>query len=246
MISMSCLSVVAGDRKILQNVSFDMFRRDCILLSGQNGAGKTTLLRVIAGLLRPDSGQCKICECPDITDWRSARRWLFKNIVYLHQDPFIFDTNVRENIRYGLRRRGMSIKKSSLIVDDALEWGELTHLANRNGLCLSGGEKQRVALLRAWVLNPAFLLLDEPIANMDTNGRHSTLFLIRRLISNGAGLIITAHEPRLFLPLADRHLRLDKGQIQSANPVPLPVDAVAQINNHYSFNSRVELQDQQY
>jgi len=240
MISVNDLSVIIGNRIIFQNISLSVFHRDCILLSGQNGAGKTTLLRIIAGLLRPDSGQYQIYGHSHATNWRYARPWLLKNIVYLHQDPFIFDISVRKNISYGLCRRGISKKKICSIVDDALEWGALTHLADRNGFCLSGGEKQRVALLRAWVLNPALLLLDEPIANMDDNGRHSTLFLIRRLISNGAGIIITAHEPRQFLPIMDRHLCLEKGEIHTVTTVPLSNEGVTQTNNDFVFKHRID------
>ncbi|MGD8568639.1 MAG: ABC transporter ATP-binding protein [Gammaproteobacteria bacterium] len=244
MISIRSLSVALGDRCIFDNVNFNIFRGDCILLSGQNGAGKTTLLRIIAGLIRPDSAKCSIAGFPRIGNWKSARPWLLKNIVYLHQDPFLFDGSVRENIMYGLRRRGLSKKTAFSIVEDALNWGELRHLADRNGMRLSGGEKQRVALLRASVLNPALLLLDEPIANMDDNGRHNTLFLIRRLISNGASIMITAHEPRLFLPMSDRHLRLHHGQLHTVTKTPAASGYPTQTTSNFPPKTRTSLHDQ--
>ena len=221
MISVNGLSVTLGSRTIFRNANFEISQGECVLLSGANGAGKTTLLRILAGLLKPDSGGYRIGELNKNCSWKTARCWLLKNIVYLHQDPFIFDTNVRDNIMYGLRRRGTAKQHAARIVDEALQWGGLNHLADRNGMRLSGGEKQRVALLRAWVLNPALLLLDEPIANMDDGGRHSTLFLIRRLISNGAAIVVTTHEPRLFLPMADRHLRLEHGVLNTIAMEPL-------------------------
>ncbi|MGD8885240.1 MAG: ABC transporter ATP-binding protein [Gammaproteobacteria bacterium] len=210
------LSITLGKRRILRSLDIDLHRGECVLLSGDNGAGKTTLMRIVAGLLPPNTCYCRLPDYRNQTDWKATRRWLLKNIVYLHQDPFIFDASVRDNILYGLLRRGISKTRAVRIVDETLDWSGLTHLANRNGARLSGGEKQRVALLRAWVLNPALLLLDEPIANMDEGGRHSTLFLIRRLIRNGAGILITAHEPRLFLPMADRHLHLREGTLHTA------------------------------
>lgn len=243
MIKIKNLSVTLGHRRIFKDVSLNISHGDCILLSGQNGAGKTTLLRIIAGLADPDTGKCDITGFTNTGNWKSARSWFLKNIVYLHQDPLIFDASVRENIMYGLRRRGISRKSASSIVDDALQWGELGHLANRNGMYLSGGEKQRVALLRAWVLNPALLLLDEPIANMDDSGRHNTLFLIRRLISNGAGIIITAHEPRLFIPMADRHLRLHYGQLHTTVGAPTTVDNPTRTTKVYTPDPGTSLYD---
>lgn len=212
-ISIYNLTITLGKRRILNSLDIELHPGECVLLSGENGAGKTTLMRIIAGLLSPDTCRCRAPGYSGQISWKTTRPWLLKNTVYLHQDPFIFDTSVRDNILYGLYRRGMPKNHAAEIVDKALDWSGLTHLANRNGARLSGGEKQRVALLRAWVLNPALLLLDEPIANMDEGGRHSTLFLIRRLIRNGAGIIITAHEPRLFLPMADKHLHLREGTL---------------------------------
>lgn len=218
LISVSELSVTFGGRRIIENLDFEILSGECVILSGANGAGKTTLLRILAGLLQPDTGYYCLHNDTDSQRWKTVRCWLLKNIVYLHQTPYIFDSDVRENIMYGLRRRGLKKPEARRKADDALNWGGLNHLARRNGLGLSGGEKQRVALLRAWVLNPALLLLDEPIANMDDNGRHSTLFLIRRLIGNGTAVVITAHEPRLFLPMVNRHLHMENGTLHKVTP----------------------------
>jgi tungstate transport system ATP-binding protein len=190
---------------------------ECVVLSGDNGEGKTTLLRIMSGLLCPDNGDCQYNGVRH--SWRRARHWLLHNVVYLHQSPYLFDASVQDNICYGLRQRGVAAKAAGLIAGDALQRAGLAHLQQRNAKQLSGGERQRVALLRAWVLSPRLLLLDEPTASMDERARHCTLFLIRWLLQDGVSLVITAHEPRMFAPLANRHIKLEKGQLRLAPPL---------------------------
>ncbi len=211
------LSKSINRRSLFANLQFGINPGECIVLSGNNGEGKTTLLRIMAGLLIPDSGQCQYngsCQ-----SWKQARPWLLQNVVYLHQEPYLFDISVLDNIAYGLRRRGYKAPRARDIAITALQRFGLEHLQQRNAKQLSGGEKQRVALLRAWVLSLPLLLLDEPVASMDEGARHRTLFLIRRLLQDGASLVITAHEPRLFATLAGRHLRLRQGQLSAAAPL---------------------------
>jgi len=211
------LAKTINRQPLFENLHLNIDPGECIVLSGDNGAGKTTLLRILCGLLTPDAGDCRYNG--SCYHWKRARPWLLQNVVYLHQEPYLFDSRVLDNIAYGLRRRGHTITQARDIAARALNATDLGHLQQRNARQLSGGEKQRVALLRAWVLSPRLLLLDEPIASMDERSRHRTLFLIRRLQQDGVSLIITAHEPRLFAPLAERHLRLKQGQLNPAQPL---------------------------
>jgi len=206
-----------NDRRLFQHLQLKLEPGECVVLSGDNGEGKTTLLRIMSGLLHPDDAKCQYNGLQH--SWRHARPWLLKNVVYLHQDPYLFDASVEANITYGLRRHGMRRKAARAMVTDALMRAGLDHLQQRSGKQLSGGERQRVALLRAWVLSPRLLLLDEPVASMDERARHTTLFLVRWLLQDGVSLVITAHEPRLFAPLADRHIRLQHGELNAAPPL---------------------------
>jgi tungstate transport system ATP-binding protein len=224
------LSKSINARCLFQHLQLKIDPGECVVLSGDNGEGKTTLLRIMSGLLSPDNGDCQYNGIRH--SWRRARHWLLQNVVYLHQAPYLFDVSVQDNISYGLRRRGVRAKAASVIATDALQRTGLAHLQQRNAKQLSGGERQRVALLRAWVLSPRLLLLDEPTASMDEQARHCTLFLIRWLLQDGVSLVITAHEPRLFAPLADRHIKLQQGQLNIAPPLmtasanhsePLPI-----------------------
>lgn len=196
----------------------------CTLLSGKNGAGKTTLLKIIAGLEPPD--RARVAWRGRMLSWRRALRQYRRHVVYLHQYPYLFDCSVRDNIAYGLRQAGVPRPVVERKVAEALQWAGLSHLAARNARELSGGEKQRVALTRAWVLSPDILLLDEPVASMDQDAREQTVHLIRRFKSEGMALVITSHELQPILPLGDAHLRLADGRLQ---PVPSPPPQAAKI-----------------
>ena len=226
-----------NQRTLFDDIGLAIEPGECIVLSGDNGEGKTTLLRILSGLLAPDRGDCRYNGTH--YQWQRARPWLLQNVVYLHQEPYLFDRSVLDNIAYGLRQRGHSIQQSRAIAIDALNTTGLDHLQERSARQLSGGEKQRVALLRAWVLSPRLLLLDEPVANMDERARHRTLFLIRRLQQDGVSLIITAHEPRLFAPLARRHLCLKQGRLNVAAPLSQETEApFAASNQSGDFNEQ--------
>lgn len=216
-IEFSGVSKSINERYLFQHLQLKLTPGECVVLSGDNGEGKTTLLRIMSGLLQPDDANCQYNGTRHT--WQRARSWLLNNVVYLHQDPYLFDTSVEANVSYGMRRHGMRRKAARAMAMDALQRAGLAHLQGRNAKQLSGGERQRVALLRAWVLSPQLLLLDEPIASMDERARHTTLFLVRWLLQDGVSLVITAHEPRLFAPLADRHLRLQNGELNSAPPL---------------------------
>ncbi|MEE2639998.1 MAG: ATP-binding cassette domain-containing protein [Planctomycetota bacterium] len=125
-----------------------------LMLTGGNGSGKTTLLRVIAGLEKDYAGQRKVETPPGKT-------------TFLHQEPILFHGDVLSNLTYGLRARGIPAEqrlKRAREIAGQLQIGSLLEKGSRS---LSGGEKKKIALARALVLNPALLLLDEPFADLD-------------------------------------------------------------------------------
>jgi len=214
-----------GNRSLFNQLQLRIGAGECLLLSGDNGQGKTTLLRIMAGLTEHDGGYCRFDG--SVHELGRIRHWVQRNVVYLHQEPYMFDTTVQDNITYGLRRRRIRAKTARHMAQDALQRAGLSHLTYRSAKQLSGGERQRVALLRAWVLSPRLLFLDEPTASMDEGARHCTLFLIRWLLQDGVGIIITAHEPRFFAALADRHLRLQGGELYTAPELPEITEVVS-------------------
>ena len=197
-----------GGNRLLDIPSLCVEEGHCIVLTGRNGAGKTTLLKILAGLLAPD--RAEICHRGICAPWKSAQQLLRRTTVYLHQDPYMFDRSVADNIAYGLRNKGLPAEEIRVKVEQALDWAGILHLAGRNAQLLSGGEKQRVALTRARILAPRLLLLDEPMANMDLESRQQTLGLIGRLKSDGIGAIVTSHEPYISEVIGDEHAHLCK------------------------------------
>lgn len=193
----------------------------CLVLTGANGSGKTTLLKIAAGLLAPD--RATVSFGGQDFSWRRAYQILRRRVVYLHQFPYMFDASVFDNVAYGLRRSGVSATEVRARVRQALEWAGLSAHTFQNARSLSGGEKQRVALARARVLSPQLLLLDEPIANMDQDGRERTLFFIRRMVSDGFTVALATHERQLVQQVAQIHLHLQDGRL-GEQPVSGPAE----------------------
>jgi ABC-type sulfate/molybdate transport systems ATPase subunit len=199
------------NRQILNDIALRILPGELTLLTGQNGSGKTTLLRIIAGLLKPQ--QIRFEFDARHHSWRQARAFLRDQICYLHQQPYLFDCSVYDNIAYGLKRQGLNKKTIELRVHEALEMISLEPLSQRNSRELSGGEKQRVAIARAWVLSPRLMLLDEPVANLDKHSRHQCYSLINQLQSHGIGVILTSHDPLLRHLQLNRHIHLYQGNL---------------------------------
>ena len=154
------------------------------VLTGVNGAGKSTLLRVLAGLEDAEaSGLAWQGQPLALAPYPKVLR---DAIVYVHQDPVMFSTGVRDNIGFGLRARGVARAGIDKAVAEAMAWAGVEHLASANPATLSGGERQRVALARARVLQPRLLLLDEPTASLDGAAREQVIALIPAMIAASA------------------------------------------------------------
>lgn len=183
----------------------------CVLLTGINGSGKSTLLKIISGLETPD--KATIIHNGKKFDWKSAYKQIHKEIIYLHQTPFMFDATVSDNISYGMRRQGFDRNTIKTKLNLALQWADLEKIKMNNAKQLSGGEKQRVALARAYVLSPKVLLLDEAFSNLDKEGRKRTFQQICKLKDEGIGIILTSHELTQTSTLTEHHLNLENGQL---------------------------------
>jgi tungstate transport system ATP-binding protein len=185
-------------------------------LTGCNGAGKTTLFKILAGLEPPDC--CEVTLDQRSQSWQAARQRLRREVVYLHQHPYMFDDTVENNLGYGLRVTGIPRARRRQAVAGMLERLGLDEAAHRNARTLSGGEQQRLALARAWLLRPRVLLLDEPTANMDSDFRRQTWKLLRDMRRDDLAIMVSSHE------LSDSecpdclHLHLRHGRLNAARP----------------------------
>lgn len=200
-----------GKRQVLCNADLMLSGGSCLLLSGANGSGKTTLLRICAGLEKPDHGYVNMGKGGQ--PWKQYRQTLQTNVVYLHQQPYMFEGNVEKNLAYALPR-SMTKAERQRRIDIALEWAGLENIAYNSAKTLSGGERQRVAIARAWLRQPTVMLLDEPTSNMDSDARQSTLNLLVSLKRQGIALLIASHDAEHFYSKTDQWLHLSNGQIE--------------------------------
>ena len=214
----SALRKTVHGQLLLDIESLEIHEQVCVALSGRNGAGKSTLMRIIAGLETPDS--VTVMLDGNSLSWRRACEQMRTHVIYLHQNPYLFDRSVTDNIAYGLRRKRLSIREISRKVSEALDWAGISHLQLRNARELSGGERQRVAFARARILSPRVLLLDEPTTNMDSEAREQTYRMIKRLKEDGVSIMLATHEFHTVAHLCDAHLSLESGSLQAVSIPP--------------------------
>lgn len=195
---------------ILNNADIELKGGECALLTGKNGSGKSTLLRILAGLLKPDSAT--INTGLGSLSWKQARKMIRHQVMYLYQEPYMFDGSVIRNLEYAIKGTQSSPQYKKQI-KQALQWANLEHRAETSAKCLSGGERQRVALAQAWLKQPSVLLLDEPTANMDEESRESTEDLLCKFKTTGTALLIASHDVNHFHHTMDKRLLLKDGVI---------------------------------
>ena len=200
-----------ADTNILRNVDISLYPGKCILLSGNNGSGKTTLLKIIAGLETPSSAEIEFSGKSH--SWKSTIRSIRREIIYLHQQPYLLSGTVESNVSFGLRFTHLNRKQLRESVKEALEWAGLADVAKHQAKTLSGGVQQRVAFTRAWILKPKVLLLDEPMANMDIESREQACDLLKRMKSEGMSIVITSHDTNIFDGLIDINCSLSEGKL---------------------------------
>lgn len=204
-----------GDKRILKDVCLDVEKGEIMALVGPSGSGKTSLLRVINMLDRPDSGTVTI----DGMDASSNAGTVRKNMAMVFQKPVVFSMNVFDNVAYGLRLRGRGKDEIRESVAMAMGIVDLDGKERQNARSLSGGEAQRVAFARAYVLKPGLLLLDEPTANLDPGNvviiENAVRDINKRL---GTTVIIVTHNLNQAFRLAHRISFMMDGEIIETGP----------------------------
>ena len=192
-------------KSILKGADIQLQESECVLLSGKNGSGKSALLRILAGLIRPDSANILINQKKHNN--KQTYKLIRQQVMYLYQEPYMFDGSVIRNLSYALNERNTEK------VEQALRWSNLEHRKNIEAKCLSGGEKQRLALAQAWLKQPSVLLLDEPTANMDKHAKKRTGQLLSEFKESGVTLLIASHDLDHLLHIMDRRLILENGKL---------------------------------
>jgi iron(III) transport system ATP-binding protein len=199
-----------GSFTALHNVSVDIHKNEFVCLLGPSGCGKTTLLRIIAGLEQPTTGSVHVGG-KDMTKLPPAKR----NFGMVFQSYALFpNMTAKQNIAYGLKGKGYSRSEMKEKVEAAIVQVDLAHVAERYPSHLSGGQQQRVALARAIVLEPDFLLLDEPLSALDAKVRTRLRRELRELQEKlGITTIMVTHDQEEALTMSDRIVVMNRAEI---------------------------------
>jgi putative ABC transport system ATP-binding protein len=206
---------------VLEGISVSFAAGEVCLLMGPSGSGKTTLLSILGCMLRPTSGELKMCG--ETIDWRSPGRLtscrrVHLGFVFQHAQllPFL---SVANNLAVVGRNAGLSPKQLAARIDELLDRLGLTAMRNKKPGQLSGGQRQRVAIARAVLHRPAILLADEPTAALDWhNGQAAMRLLVEQARVEGAMLLAVTHDSRL-VPMFGRILRIEGGRLsEEAHP----------------------------
>jgi putative spermidine/putrescine transport system ATP-binding protein len=209
------LTKIFGTSRAVDRVSLSIEPGSMVALLGPSGCGQTTTLRMSAGLIEPNAGEIYLDGAP-ISRVPVHRR----NIGMLFQNYALFPhMTVAQNIAFGLETRGVSRALIDARVADALQLVQLGGYGERMPAQLSGGQQQRVALARAIVVEPALLLLDEPLGALDKSLRQSMQVELRSLQRRlGITTIMVTHDQDEALTMADRIVIMRDGQIEQVGP----------------------------
>ena len=206
----SGVSFEARGIRLIDDISFTVRAGPRVMILGPNGAGKSLLLRLCHGLLWPSDGVIEWAEA-DSVRVRQQQAMVF-------QRPVLLRRSVAANAHFGLRLRGVPRQRRQGVVAEALRQGGLAHVANRAARVLSGGEQQRLALVRAWTLQPQVLFLDEPTAHLDPASTRAVEALLKQFHDAGTKLIMTTHDLGQARRLADEVLFLHRGRLLEHSP----------------------------
>jgi heme ABC exporter ATP-binding subunit CcmA len=198
----------------LAGVDLDAATGEIVLLSGPNGAGKTTLLRLLAGLVPLYSGEASVLGVDLAIDRKSARR----ELALVGHETFCYDDlTVRENLRFSAKAAG----RGDVEADVALERLGLTRQADVVHRRLSSGQRRRLAIAVAMSRDPRLLLLDEPHAGLDAEGREVLDAVVHAAPAEGRTVLMASHELEHARAMVTREVVITSGQIHA------PAQAVA-------------------
>lgn len=209
------VTVLREGRKVLADVSLRVPAGETLSVLGRSGSGKTTLLRVVAGLVAPDLGTLRVADALAAERGRIVLAPEERNVAMVFQDLALWPhLTVRGNLAFGLHGRKVPRAERDARIAAMLSRVGLAGKEHRHPGELSGGERQRVAIARALVLEPAAVLLDEPLSNLDVALKQELLALFRELLrERGTTALYVTHDPREARALGDRTAVLDEGRI---------------------------------
>lgn len=201
-----------GKTEVLKGTSFEMGSNTTLALIGKSGSGKTTMLRIIAGLELPDSGEIELNKklLNSKNEYIKPEK---RNIGYVFQNHSLFPhLDVYNNIVFGIRNQSKSQK-----LDSAMEYLSMLNLKDKLKSYpheLSGGEKQRISIIRTLASEPKLLLLDEPFSNLDKNTKEKLKLDLKQILyKENLPTIMITHDADDSFDLADETILIESGEI---------------------------------
>ncbi len=201
-----------GHREVVHEVSLRLTQGEVVGLLGPNGAGKTTTFYMLVGIIKPNAGRVTL-DGLDLTRQPLHERARM-GLSYLPQESSVFrKLTVRENLQVILEHTALSAKEQRERADALLAELGILRLADQPAMHLSGGERRRLEIARALILDPKFMLLDEPFAGIDPLAVDDIQGIVRGLKSKGIGVLISDHNVRETLRICDRAYLAFEGRI---------------------------------
>jgi len=197
-----------GGRSVLAGVDLDIDKDGITVILGPNGAGKTVLLRMLAGLQAPHRGEVL---------W-NGNGLPAAGIAMVFQHPVLLRSSVFYNAGLGLKPLGLTRAETASRTMHTLERVGLAHRADDSARLLYGGERQRLALARAWAMRPQLLLLDEPTAALDPSATEAVERIVREIRSDGTRILMTTHNLGQAMRIPDDIVFLSGGRIVERAP----------------------------
>jgi len=197
----------AGSETLVHELSFTLEAGPCTVVLGPNGAGKSLSLRLCHGLIRPTSGRVR---------WQGRDPSRRQAMVF--QRPVMLRRTALANVEYALGLRGVARAERRRRALDALARTGLAALGGRAANALSYGEQQRLALARAWALEPEVLFLDDPTSSLDPAASHAVEGIVCAIGEAGAKIVLTTHDLALARRMAGDVIFLHRGRLLERGP----------------------------
>lgn len=210
------LSFSYDSKPFIDNLDLKIDDGEMVGIIGNTGCGKSTFVRLIAGLIKSDSGKI-IIDGDDITNKKFNKKILRRKLGIVFQFPEmqLFEQTIEKDIFFGLKQYKLTYDEKYKRAKETLELLGLDFekIKDKSPLALSGGEKRKIAVAGILVCKPKYLIFDEPIAGLDCNSRDSFMKLLLALKQNGTTIIIISHNTDYLAEYADRILVMDGGKI---------------------------------
>lgn len=211
LIELKNISYIKEDKTILNDISLKLEEGDFISIMGASGSGKSTMLKILSHLISPTSGQVLYRE-KDMMSYDPIL--LRREISYCVQSGSLFGRTVEDNLAFPYEARGLVMDRAA-VLSMLARFGLEADVLNEENKNLSGGEKQRVALVRTLLLNPAVVLLDEVTSALDAENTRIVEQIIRELNESGTTILWITHSPEQSSRLANKLLTVENGKIKS-------------------------------